>query len=439
MRSALALRAGLWTLCALSLTGCLPVTQETTDAGTSDNILPASVLSYNSTNRLLTSGAHAEAEPNDDFASAEPLQVTDGVEITGVIAAGSNPIDRDIFDLGPAQAGDRIQAQLAVTLASSITLGLLDERQRLIGHLNPYSPTSGPSHLDVTLREETSHLYLAVGTNMPSGANRAYTVNLSIQTGQPIPDYRPQVIILNFIGGNGVRIASRAAANVPAFDATVISPRFAGQTDAIIQSVLAMVADDYAGLGFSVYLAGDPNIPDVPASTIYFGTYDPNLLGLADNIDPYNATAEQEAVVFTDTFSLFEALSPDVTAISQTLANVASHEIGHLIGLRHTTDAHDLMDTTATARQMMVDQWFRAAPVNESVFAVGYQDSPLMLSWTLGGLLGPAPSGKEITARQRSIEAASNGVDFYIPRSKLMNCHCPDCAATPLAEPASLQ
>jgi hypothetical protein len=444
MRSTHTLRTGLRTLCAISLsalsflglTGCLPAPTATTDS--SENPLPA-VLGYSSTDRPIAAGKHAEAEPNNDFAQAEPLQAGAALDITGVIAGGTDPVDLDLFDLGPAEPGDRFKADLTVTLSSDISLGLLDDRQRLIAYLDPYSPTTGPAHLDVIIRQPTTHLYLALGAGVTAASDRPYTVHLTHETGQPIPDYRPQIIVLNFNGGSGVRIGTRKAVDVPAFDAAVIGPRYAGQTARIVQDVLARVSDDYAGLGFSVYLAGDPNIPDGQASTIYFGTYDPNLLGLADNIDPYNATPEQDAVVFTDTFSLFNALSPDVTAMSQCLANVASHEIGHLVGLRHTADSRDLMDTTATARQMMVDQWFRAAPVNESVFPVGYQDAPLMLSWTLGGVLGEPPSGKQIAARERAIEVASGGADFYVPRWQLMSCHCPGCTPPPSADPAGLQ
>ena len=109
---------------------------------------------------------------------------------------------------------------------------------------------------------------------------------------------------------------------------------------------------------------------------LYFGTYDPQLLGLADNVDPYNSDSDQKAILFTDTFALFDVLSPDITAISQVLANTTAHEIGHLLGLRHTADIHDIMDTTANARQMLHRQWFTTANLNPSVIDFGQQDAP---------------------------------------------------------------
>ena len=48
-------------------------------------------------------------------------------------------------------------------------------------------------------------------------------------------------------------------------------------------------------------------------------------------MDPYNSDNEQSAILYTDTFALFDALSPDVEAISQVLANTTCHEIGHLL------------------------------------------------------------------------------------------------------------
>ena len=52
-----------------------------------------------------------------------------------------------------------------------------------------------------------------------------------------------------------------------------------------------------------------------------------------------------------DTFEAFDPLRPSVAAMSQAIANVACHEIGHLLGLVHTQSPNDIMDVTASLRQ----------------------------------------------------------------------------------------
>ena len=85
------------------------------------------------------------------------------------------------------------------------------------------------------------------------------------------------------------------------------------------------------------------------------------------------------------------------------------------------------MDITASARQMLLDQWFTKAPLHESVMPVGDQDAPSMLSWTVGGELEPESAGK-IVRRQRALDVAGGPDDFYIPRWQLGTCACPHCA-----------
>src|SRR5690606_11118543 len=131
------------------------------------------------------------------------------------------------------------------------------------------------------------------------------------------------------------------------FDAARISPRFAGQSSVIAARVTEMVREAFAGLDVEIHVAAELTAPPGPRTTVYFGTYNSQLLGLADNVDPYNTDPNQSAILYTDTFALFDALSPDLEAISQALANTTAHEIGHLLGLRHTADPQDIMDTTA--------------------------------------------------------------------------------------------
>jgi hypothetical protein len=213
--------------------------------------------------------------------------------------------------------------------------------------------------------------------------------------------------------------------DVPPFDIAAVNQEFAGQTEAAIELLIQEVREDYAGLNVTFYRDTDPDRPTEGYTSIYFGTSDTRLLGLADSIDPYNGEVHQSAILYTDTFSLFNQLHPGFDGTVGVLANVTSHEAGHLLGLRHTADPSDLMDVTASARQMLADQYFKVANLHSSVLPFGVQDAPTMLEWSVGGQLS-VRFRPESYRLYKTVEPGGAD-DFYIPRSMLMDCGCLDC------------
>jgi hypothetical protein len=284
-----------------------------------------------------------------------------------------------------------------------------------------------PWETNVVLREATQHVYVVVAGRSPSATSYGYALQYVVETGVGVPAYNPQVVVLYFSGASNVRIGGSSPIQVPAFDVVRISSRFAGQTETVITQVMNLLRQDYAGLGIEVYRQGDPAIPAGAVSNLYFGTYNAELLGLADSVDAFNEDTTESAIIFTDTFALFEPLLPSVEEMSQCLANVASHEFGHLLGLRHTADVEDLMDVTANAREMLDDQWFRTAAMHSSILPLGFQNAPSLLAWAVGGTLGPVPSGKPAVARQRPAGATTE--DFHIPHGLLGTCAYEDVPA----------
>jgi len=420
--SALLERLGLIALgMAVGLTGCAPATP----AGDDGDSWPLQVLSGRAP-RPPAEGRYSESEPNDSYVNAEVVLGASDVDLVGSIATGLSTLDQDIYELGAVDAGDRILVELNLDNNSDVVVGMLDDQQRLLAYIDPTSSVTGPSEIDLNLYESTSLLYAVVATRSGSSASRGYTVRFTVERAAGLPGYQPEIVVLNFDGAAAVQIGNRPFVDVPPFDAANISSRFAGQTETIINYVLDMVREDYAGLGVDIYASGDPAIPAGEHTTVYFGTYDSLLLGLADNIDPYNTDSSQSAILYTDTFSLFDVLLPSVKEISQALANVASHEAGHLLGLRHTADIYDLMDITASARQMLADQWFRNADLHTSVLPTGLQDAPTMLAWTLGGSLIP-PSTAKVYRLYRQAATMDDPNDFYIPRGMLGTCSCESC------------
>jgi len=310
---------------------------------------------------------------------------------------------------------------LILRAGTGVVMAILDDHQRIMAYTDPSSLINGPRVIDLTLHEPTSELIIVVAARSASAIDRPYSARLQMQWGAGVLGYQPQVIVLNYDGADSVKIGSRDPVYVPPFDAATIDGRLAGKTAALCDLVVQKVREDYAGLGIEIYGSGDPEIPAVPVSTVHFGTYDAALLGLADSIDPYNTLSEQNAIIFTDTFRLFNVLYPTIDEYAQVLANVASHESGHLLGLRHTEDVYDLMDITASARQMLADQWFRIADLHPSVLPTGLQDSPSLLAWALGGTL-VSPSANKVAQLQRTAAMVNDPNDFYIPRSWLGMC-----------------
>jgi hypothetical protein len=295
----------------------------------------------------------------------------------------------------------------------------------VLAFVDPVSVTAGPDHIDIVLHEAADPLLVMVATRSTSTTTRSYSANITAaETGEV--SVNPQVVVLVFQGASQVRIGSRSAVDVPAFDIAKVNPEFAGRTQESIDLLMQMVREDYDGLGVAFYTDSDPNIPAGDLTRIYFGTSDTRLLGLADNIDPFNNDSTQSAIIYTDTFSLFNQLHPGFESTVQVLANVTSHEAGHLLGLRHAADPEELMDVTATARQMMMDQWFKTSALHNSVLPLGFQDAPAMLSWSVGGALKP-PTTFKLYARARLIAPGTPEQDFYIPRSLLADCGCTDC------------
>jgi len=221
-------------------------------------------------------------------------------------------------------------------------------------------------------------------------------------------------VLLVFDGGFDVRIGSRPSIDVPRFDATDISSDYAGQTDAMIDVIVDRVREDYEGLDVTILSTSEGDWFEPGMTRVYFGSLDEALLGVAEGVDEFNATKSQQAIVFCDTFAAFMRLSPSVSQMGQAVANVASHEIGHLLGMIHTNDPAGLMDVTASLSELLRNQRFDLSPIYAAVFPLGYQDAVQYLFDTVGGdpalwfaksrnpqrqLLPPRDDGDHVPAR----------------------------------------
>jgi len=404
------------TLIMLAVVGCTGSADIQTGA---DSTLLASLS-------LSTAVPTLDDDGNDSFTSASELPQVD--ELPQVFRAViADTADVDVYSIGDLVAGqhlivdiagdDQLDAAAAVFDADANLIYLNDDRNFFARLVDPL--------IDVTVRRDTEQCYLVVTASPNSRSRGTYTIASSAPTTDPIPSPNAQQILLNFDGATGVAFGGRTPVDMPYFDAADLSSTLAGQTETLIQLIAEKVRRDYEGLDVDIYTSREDVELGDDVSTVHFGAFDRALLGVAENIDEFNERTTQEAIVFTDTFKVFKVLDPSLEQYAQAFANVASHEIGHLLGLVHTSDVQGIMDITASLRLLMRDQSFSVSQIESATFPVGFQDAPRSLVDAVGGDLDfvrlNAASARQI-ASAKIVRPAGSDPLIDLPRPVLSTC-----------------
>jgi hypothetical protein len=290
--------------------------------------------------------------------------------------------DRQIFDLGPLSRGDRVLLSLLSTPAygqaydaDEFSVMILDADQSVFTWYQEGFVLFTPD-TKLVVGHNSSHYYVVVDSG--------HGVNVGLQRDFGLVR-RQQRIYFNFAGGVGIGVAGEPPLSFLAFDASDLDPSFDDDDTLIIKNgILQFARDRYAPWNVVITSSDDDDPPEPPYQTVHFGGYNLFRYGIADYVDPRNDTLTGSAVVYTDSFAGLWGTPQQYAAV---LGEVAVHQSGHLLGLRHVDNVQDIMTTADPTG--LTD--FTASPLLGSEQlnspAIGIQDAP---EW-FNEIFGPAP------------------------------------------------
>lgn len=339
------------------------------------------------------SPVYEDANDNSQFDFAQPatLPVSGEIVIEGTIDPSG---DIDMYALGPVVAGDVIVADVTGQDGLNAVAALFDGYGDLIDANNDrayYSGNYNP-YIGQVIREDSPNLYLGIAASTAtqfasasSSTTGSYSMRVSRRASGSVTPPRQQTVWLDFEGGAQVQIALETPVVMNTFSAEAMSSRFAGQTEYIIDLMISQMQRDLAAYNVVLLDSKHHGRPAEPYSKLYFGNYNANYLGLADSVDTGNVMLGQEAIIYSEDIAMFEGLQPSAEEAALALANIASHELGHLLGLEHTGEPGDVMATASSARQILeMDAEYRRARLEQSIFPAGWQNNTSLLLLNVG-------------------------------------------------------
>lgn len=294
---------------------------------------------------------------------------------------------RQIFDLGPLSEGDRIDVRLLSVPGyrpnfdqDQYSVMLFDASLELFAWFQKqaFVPTSTLFSPDIRLvaARNTASLYVVVDTGS--------SIDVRIQRAFGLTK-RAQRIFLDFRGGADIRVSRAGPFTFGPLRAPDLDDNFTdAETTQLRSQITETVRSYYAPWNVDVVSSDEGSPPSQPFQTIYFGAFAPFLFGIADYIDPRNATLAGSAIVLTDSIA---AAFPDATLdfFGSFLGLVATHEAGHVLGLRHVANSEDIMNSGGP--DLNADAQFRNSPIQPLEIpngAIGTQNEPQLLEDIIG-------------------------------------------------------
>lgn len=354
---------------------------------------------------------------DDAQTAASPATDNDGsFSITGSVGAQG---DYRLFDLGPATHSQRwtVTATGGLFNPTTFLVVLLDKDHNLLQR----QIITGSTPLGHIIRSSTDAAYLGV-TAAFGRTGGSFNFQVDHRGGASVPAPHPQVVWLNFGGASDVSVHRRNGLSFPAFDAEQAGTAYEGATTEMKAAIVAAMREDYVDYNLVICTSDDPP-PEGPYATLHFGDYDDRLLGLADSVDQYNQDSWESAIVYVESFADYAVMNLSADEMGQMIGNVASHELGHLLGLFHTQVPDNIMDTTGTAWDLAGNQSFTRGRMERTVFPVGYENSPDRLA----EVLGPNPDKPDSVTKPLLTAKMLRKAGIRAMVREELHCRCGTC------------
>jgi hypothetical protein len=321
---------------------------------------------------------------NDSIRSATRIELeNNAAAFTGSLASS----DIDIFSIGELQTGDRLVVDVQGASGDlDPVLALLDGDERVYAFNDDREADSSDLNprLDVDIRGPSGEYFIGLAGFPGQRTSGDYRVEVRVTPDGGQTDAPAQIIFLNWVGGQNVTVPNVGTFDLPRFSANDVGDFGDNETTTLKRQVEAIVRDRFDGFALTVVSSDASPRPIDPHSTIYFGGENRSAFAIAEQIDVQNQDRGDDAIIFSSSFKDAFAGLPTLTQISRALGNTIAHEIGHLLGLVHTRDCSELMDTTCGNSSLLAEQAFNLAPLDDSVFPLGFQDADSLLEWAIG-------------------------------------------------------
>jgi WD40 repeat protein len=315
--------------------------------------------------------------------------------------------ERQIFDLGTLDWDDRVFISLLTvpgfgefyTAGDEFSAMILDTQQEIFTWYQSGFILFSP-HTKLIVQQKTLQSYVV--------ADGGVSLSIRVQRDSNLASTaaRAQRILVRFDGAGAVAAGDQPARPIPPLDAADFNEFFSPpeswgdtQTTQLKTAIMSQLASFYAPYNV-VFSRADQDVPPTPPyQTIYIGGSTPDgLLGIADYVDPRNETTTGTAIVFATEIAEqgitgnFSKTISDIGTLGAAIGTVAAHEVGHLLGLRHTDVVDDIMqgDPGWEAADPTLPRVFKTnalvaeAEQLDALPAIGIQNAPRLLEETVG-------------------------------------------------------